>query len=80
MRGSHSFKGATRSERVAGPVTVIDRNERRLSRPPRVSLDAADIPFVDRVAMAVLVDPEPEAGRAHRKGHQSIAAEWDDAA
>ena len=28
---------ATRSERVIGPLAVIDQNQRRLSGPPRVS-------------------------------------------
>ena len=54
VRGSHSFKGATRSERVAGPVTVIDRNEQTVETAAGL-VDAADIPLVDRVVMAVLV-------------------------
>ena len=44
-----------------GPVMVMDQNQRRCSRPPRVSVNAADRPSaaVDGVIRWSVVAPEP---------------------
>ena len=44
-----SSKVATRPERVIGPLTVIDQNQRSLSGPPTTLVDAADLPLASMV-------------------------------
>jgi len=62
---------ATRSERVIGPLTVIDQKPAQIVRTAARFVDAADLPLAgnDGVIRPVLVDPGAEAGWAHGKRH-----------
>jgi hypothetical protein len=72
-----SAKVASLSERVIGPLTVSDQNQRKVSGPPPDLVNAADLPAStkDGVVRSVLVDPGTEAGRTEfERHHRTLVA------